>query len=66
MKTSNRYIYFIIFVFFICLISGCATLGQAAGGLFSGVGYIIGGTLKLVGKVFDLIGKLPMPPPGVF
>jgi len=30
------------------------------------LGSIIAGTLKLVGKTFELIGKLPMPPPGVF
>ena len=27
---------------------------------------IIGESFKLVGKVLDLVGKLPMPPPGVF
>ena len=32
----------------------------------SGIGAIIGGSLKLVGKVLDIVSKLPMPPPGVF
>ena len=55
----------------ICLVfivtqSGCATMGQATGGLFNLVGTIIGGTFKMVGKVLDFVAKMPKPPPGVF
>ena len=55
----------------ICLVfivtqSGCATIGQATGGLFNLFGAVIGGTFKLIGKVLDFVAKMPKPPPGVF
>ena len=47
-------------------VSGCATIGQGLGGIFSLFGKAIGGTFHLVGKILDIVAKMPKPPPGVF
>jgi len=51
---------FFIFILlsFVFLQSGCALLEVP--------GKVIGGTFDLLGDLFKLAEKLPMPPPGVF
>ena len=63
--SERRKILILLILSIVCL-SGCSTLNTVLGAGISGVGGIIGGTLKLVGKVIEFAGKLPMPPPGVF
>ena len=47
-------------------VSGCATIGQGVGGLFSLAGKVVGGTFQLIGKVLDVAAKMPKPPPWFF
>ncbi len=47
------------------MFSGCSTIGQATGGLFSGLGHIVGGAFGLIGKALQLADKVPKVP-GLF
>ena len=60
--STKRVIIMCIMVGFCFFLSGCAVLNIPA--------QIVGGTFKVIGSIaqglFDLIKKLPKPPPGVF
>ncbi len=48
------------------VLTGCATVGAAAGGFTSLLGLLISGTFNVIGKALEIAGSLPKPPPGVF
>jgi hypothetical protein len=48
----------LILLLLVTTFSGCALLAIPA--------TIVEGTFGLIGKIFDLVGTLPKPPPGVF
>ena len=51
----------------ICLFqNGCATLGDAATGLAGLTSTLVKLPFDILGYAANLIGQLPMPPPGVF
>jgi len=55
---SKKYLLMALLLLAVACLSGCSLLQLPF--------MLVGETLKLVGKVFQVIDKLPKPPPGVF
>ncbi len=65
-KAKNR-IFILVFIVVLCLFqSGCATLGDAAGGLAGLTTTLVKLPFDILGMALDIASKMPMPPPGLF
>ena len=65
-NNKRRYLFVIFIIYSAFILCGCATARGSGAGPVEMIGALVSLPFHVLGLTFELINKLPKPPPGVF